>query len=198
MIAIYGCGGHARSVADVLIHNGVNEMIFIDKNAKKNEVIYKNPVLKFMPSDLLGPQFFLAIGDNAKRKEMYACLPNCNFCNVISRNAYLGSDCVIGSGNFIANYAYIGPDVHIGNHTIINTHAVVEHECEIGDFCHIAPNSIISGRSIIGNNVFLGAGVTVIDKINIASNILVGANSTVISDLTQNGVYVGSPAKKIK
>lgn len=33
---------------------------------------------------------------------------------------------------------------------------------------------------------------------NIALNIIVGAGAVVVKDLNESGIYVGSPAKKIK
>ena len=40
-VSIIGCGGHARSVADVLIANDADvKLVFYDRHAKENEVYW--------------------------------------------------------------------------------------------------------------------------------------------------------------
>ena len=68
----------------------------------------------------------------------------------------------------------------------------------IGNNCHIAPNSTICGRVQISNNVFIGAGVVIIDKVKICEQVTIGAGSLVLKDITEPGVYVGNPIRKIK
>ena len=50
----------------------------------------------------------------------------------------------------------------------------------------------------IGENIWFGARVTVLDGVNIANNVVVGACSLVSKSIPEAGVYVGTPAKKIK
>ena len=49
----------------------------------------------------------------------------------------------------------------------------------------------------IMDNVFLGYNVTILPNVRIGNNVIVGACSTVAKDLEPNGVYVGSPAKRV-
>jgi len=74
----------------------------------------------------------------------------------------------------------------------------LEHETEVGDHNHISVNATLCGRVKLGNLCFIGAGSVVIDKIKICDNVVLGANSVVIEDITEPGVYVGNPARKIK
>lgn len=53
------------------------------------------------------------------------------------------------------------------------------------------------GRVTIGNNVFIGASSIVLPNVKIGSNSIIGANSTVSSDIPDNVVAFGSPAKVI-
>lgn len=53
------------------------------------------------------------------------------------------------------------------------------------------------GRVSIGNNVFIGTGSIILCDTHIGSNVVVGAGSVVTRDLPDNGVYAGSPAKRI-
>lgn len=199
MYSILGCGGHARSILDIILFNNKREQcIFIDNNAKENEKIMGFDVYKKMPNKIEKNIFFIGIGDNLKRKKIALKYKKIKYCNIISKDAYIGYDSNMGFGNLLAHKAYIGPCVCIGNHNIINTNAVIEHECKIGDFCHIGPNSAISGRCSLGNNVFLGVGATVIDKIKIVDNVIIGAGAVVVNDILESGIYIGVPAKKLR
>ena len=47
------------------------------------------------------------------------------------------------------------------------------------------------------DNVFIGYNATILPNVRIGENVIVGAGSTVTKDLEPNGVYVGTPAKRI-
>ena len=50
---------------------------------------------------------------------------------------------------------------------------------------------------IIGNNVVIGQGSSLLGPITICDNVLIGAMSLVNKDITEPGVYVGIPVRKI-
>lgn len=47
------------------------------------------------------------------------------------------------------------------------------------------------------DNVYIGYNVTIMPNVRICENVIVGAGALVSRDLEPNGVYVGTPAKKI-
>lgn len=53
------------------------------------------------------------------------------------------------------------------------------------------------GHVHIGNNVFIGAGSIVLPNTIIGDNVVIGAGSIVTTDVEENSVYCGNPAKKI-
>lgn len=192
---IFGCGGHARSVADVcLLNNPDTKIVFVDDNAQPDEKILNFPVVKSY--DISDEEVFVAIGDNQKRTEFSKNLSN--LCSIISKNSYIGKEVEIGKGVFVAHNAHIGVGSKIGNNVIINTSASVDHDCIIGDNSFIAPNSTLCGRVIIGKNVFIGAGSTIIDNIIICDNTIIGAGSVIHKDIKAAGTYIGKEGQKIK
>lgn len=193
-VIIHGCGGHAISVADVILNNFNDNcsIIFIDKNAKKNEKIMGFSV--FAESPKKTADCFCGIGDNLLRRRAFL---KTNFKTLISRDAFLGANNSIGAGSFIAHYAYIGPNTKIGKGCIINTNSILEHEAKVGDFSHISVNAILCGKVTIGKNVFVGAGSIIRDRVRITDDVTIGCGSVVVHDITEKGVYVGNPAKKI-
>lgn len=47
----------------------------------------------------------------------------------------------------------------------------------------------------IGNNVMIGAGTLILGDIYIGDNSFIGANSTALSDVPQNSIATGNPAR---
>lgn len=188
-IYIIGCGGHARSVADVILDNDPSaQMVFVDENAKDGETIFRFPIVKTLPAE--AQNLFIAIGDNQKR-QLFS--EGKKLISIISRTATISATSRIEKGCFIGAGAHIGPFAYIGTGTIVNTNAVVEHEVQIEAFCHLSSNSTVCGKTTIGKNVFLGAGSTVIDNIDICSNVIVGAGGIVVKNISMAGTYVGTP-----
>ena len=199
---ILGCGGHARSVADIAIEiQPMVELLFFDENACPDEYIIKNryAVLKpdkFTPGD--NDPFIVAIGDNTKRDRIFHEFKNGKCLTVISNNAHISELAEIGIGVFVGNYSHIGPEASVGDNCIINNGAIVEHETVIGDSSHISVGAKVCGRSRVGSRVMIGAGATVIDKVSICENVIIGAGATVLESIMESGVYVGTPARRIK
>lgn len=192
-LVLLGCGGHARSVADVALFNTPNlRLLFVDENARDNETIWGFSVVKHLPKD--ATDIHIAFGSNEARERLYV---EHNPKSVISKKAHFGKNTTIGKGCFIAHLAYVGPDVTVGNTTILNTACVVEHEVRIGNFCHIAPNTTICGRVTIGDSVWVGVGGIIKEGVTIADNVTIGAGAVVVADITEAGTYVGVPAKRL-
>jgi serine acetyltransferase len=50
---------------------------------------------------------------------------------------------------------------------------------------------------IFGDNVVIGANSVVVGPVTICSNVVIGALSLVNRDITEPGVYIGTPVRKI-
>lgn len=81
---------------------------------------------------------------------------------------------------------------------------VLHERTIIGDNVMIGTNITIGGRSkkykvpIIGDNVYIGTGAKILGPITIGNNVTVGANAVVITDLPENSIAAGVPAKILK
>lgn len=194
---LFGCGGHARSVADILLKiEPTAQLFFVDKEGEPKEMIMGFPVIATFPDEKL--PCFIAVGDNQKRRQLWEKHDSKEWITICAPSAHIGHLSKIEKGVFVAGRAHIGPEAQIGKNTIVNTGAVVEHEVVVGAHSHIAPHAAISGRCQIGDNVFIGVGASIKDGVKIGSNITVGAGAVVVSDLLEPGIYVGCPAKRIK
>lgn len=192
---IFGCGGHARSVADVLLFNEPDaNIIFVDSNARDGETIFNFPVLKTY--DVVDEKVFIAIGNNAGRVELSNRYKN-NLVNIISKDSYIGRDSSISgsSGIFVGHRAYIGPLCKIEKFSVVNTNASIDHECSVGIGSTIAPNATLCGKVKIGNMVWVGANTAIKENLTINDNTVIGIGSTVVKDIVKSGVYIGCPAR---
>ncbi|MNG10838.1 Galactoside O-acetyltransferase [compost metagenome] len=50
----------------------------------------------------------------------------------------------------------------------------------------------------IGNNVQIGAGAIILPGVSICNNVIIGAGCIVSRSISEPGVYVGVPARKIR
>jgi acetyltransferase-like isoleucine patch superfamily enzyme len=49
----------------------------------------------------------------------------------------------------------------------------------------------------VGNNVSIGSNATIL-PVNICGNVVIGAGSVVTKDISEPGIYLGNPARKIR
>lgn len=197
-VVIIGAGGHAKIVADIVIKSGDKLLGFLD-DGKKGSVIGEYSVIgKICDAEkFYGAEFIIAIGSNEVRRKIAE-----NYClkwhTAVHPNACIGTDVKIGVGSCVMANAVVNSAAVIGNHSIINTGAIVEHDCRLDDFVHVSPNATLCGTVTVGGLSHIGASATVKNNLNICANVTVGVGAAVVKNITEHGVYVGVPAKKIK
>lgn len=196
-IVFVGYSGHAYVCVDVAFRLGKEVSGYFDISQKE-----VNPFkLIYLGSEnecQLKSDVFVSVGDNNIRKKIISNLDFSNLVSLIDPSAIVSSTVTIQKGVLVAPNATVNAFSEIGKGAIINTGSIVEHECKIGNFAHVCPGSVLAGNVEIGECTFIGANSTVIQGVKICDNVILGANSTVINDIHESGVYVGSPAKKIK
>lgn len=104
----------------------------------------------------------------------------------IEEGAIVSPNCFIGSNSTIGSFVYVMPNTFIG------------HSSQISAGSIICSGVTISGNVNIGESCYIGAGSIIKDHISISPGVLVGSGSNVVSDLTDQGVYVGNPARKLE
>lgn len=198
-LVIFGCGGHARSVADVALRIGIARIVFVDPAVDSRLSIFGQAVIAAAPPARPGQAAIVAIGDNRRRAMVYREAGHLGYSMrpIISPDAYIGHESIVGDGVFVGGGAHIGPCVQIGENSIINTHAVIEHEVEIGAHAHVAGNAIVAGRCCIGGLALIGVGAVVRDGVTVCAGAIVGAGAVVVTNVEEPAVYVGVPARPL-
>jgi sugar O-acyltransferase (sialic acid O-acetyltransferase NeuD family) len=193
--ALIGGGGFAREIKS---HIGDPKIkCFVDDEYWKENDDYIFPLSKF---DSKKYKVIVAIGDPKDRFDMIQKLPkDTKYFKFIHPSAQiLGKDTFIGEGSVICAGCILTTNITIGKHAHLNLQTTIGHDCRIGDYFTTAPGVKVSGNCNIGDLVYLGTNSSVREKITICDDVVIGLNSGVIKNITESGVYGGTPCKKIK
>ena len=122
--------------------------------------------------------------------------------------------CSIGDDSFVGPFVEIQKNVIIGKHVKIQSHSFICELVSIGDECFIGHGVVFINdlfaegkpangnknfwkNTKIGNNVSIGSNATIL-PVEICDHVVIGAGAVVTNNITESGVYVGNPAKKMK
>ena len=116
----------------------------------------------------------------------------------IHETASVHEGAVIGKGSCVANFSTVMQGAVLGKHCFVETYCLISHNTTIGNNCMLHSGTMIAGKTNIGNNCMFNFRSGVMNKIDICDNVIVGAFSNVTKPIETPGVYVGSPARKLK
>ena len=195
---IYGTGGHAKIIKEILNLQNICISCFMDFAPEKTsfldtKVIHENSLEnENKPFD----KVIIAIGKNSIRRKVTELFNKHNipFIKAVHPEAIVSKSSQIGKGTVIVACARIAPNVTIGESVIVNTGALVDHDSTLHSFSQVAPNVTICGNVTVGEMSYIGAGATVIQGITIGSNCMIGAGAVVTKDVPDNVLVVGIPA----
>lgn len=209
-IILFGSGGHARSVLEVIKTEGKFKVRgFFDSFREKGEVSFGLKVIsnqiKTLKADLNKHKIkngVIAVGDNFQRKYLHNLIlneiPNFNYITTIHSSATISNDVKIGEGTVVMAHAFVNSGTVIGKHVIINSSSSIDHDCMLNDFCSIAPGAILGGKVRVGNLSAICLGANIINGIEIGNNCVIGAGSLVVRNINNHLLAYGIPAKKIR
>ena len=195
---IIGAGGFGREVYWSLNPVERNDAVFF-----VDDDYWDNTDERILPLSLFESDKYevvVAIADSVHRERIVNSLPkNTKFFTHIHPSAQIhGDDVIIGEGGIICAGTIITTNVKIGKHCHLNLITTIGHDNVIGDYFTTAPGVQISGNCVIGDRVYFGTRSCNRQKTKICDDVTIGLNSGVINNITEPGVYVGTPAKKIK
>jgi sugar O-acyltransferase (sialic acid O-acetyltransferase NeuD family) len=194
LIYLYGAGGHAKVIIDILKSNHVAVPEIFDDNPDIRTFMG----IPVSHTGIRSP-LIISIGNNAVRKQIVEKFDNIVFCPaLLAKSVMISDSALIGEGTVVMQGAIIQSSVKIGKHAIINTRASIDHDCLIRDYAHIAPGAILCGNVEIGEGAFIGAGTIIKQGIKIGKWSVIGAGSVVVRNIPGNVTAFGNPCKIIK
>lgn len=200
-IILVGGGGHALSLLEAFPDN-CSAYGYFDISP-----VATMPI-PYLGSDIKAPQYigegysmhiafvYAGLPLMEKRRKLISLYENfgATFSSIIATTAIITRHSIIGKGTAILNGAIINRAI-IGDHSIVNSGAIVEHDCHIGSNTFIAPGVVIGGGTIIGDNCFIGLGSRLKNGIIVAPGVTIGMGATVTGNLTNPGIYNGTPLR---
>ena len=187
---IVGDGGHAR---EVMAQMGVKLDRFVDDEYVSNDTF---PLSKLDPNK---HEVMIAVADSKSRFDISQRLPKgIKFFTFIHPTSLIMDNVEIGEGSFIGCYSILTTNIKIGTHSILNRANHIGHDCRIGNFFSAMPGVIVSGNVTIQDLVYIGTNSSIKEKVKICELTTIGLNSGVVKDINKPGVFVGTPAIKIK
>ena len=189
-LLLIGCGGHARSLIDVVESSGCwNVLGLVGLSEQVGEEVLGYPVLgcdQDLPS--LRQQCtsaLLAIGQiglSPHRKRLAQVLRRLEFSLpvVISGSAHVSRHAQLGFGTSVGHGVVVNSGVNVGDFCILNSNALIEHDAVIGDHCHISTGALVNGGTKIGNSSFIGSGAVLRDGLNLPPETVISAGKRVM------------------
>lgn len=204
-VVILGAGGHAKSIADIVLKSNDEVIGFLDDNLEKGTIIIESKNIQVIgrieevtkiekDEDIF---FIIGIGKNNIRENI-ANKYNLKYYTAIHPTSVIAEDVNIGEGTAIMANTVINVSSNVGKHCIVNTGTIVEHDNTIEDYVHLSPNVTLSGTVKVGKCTHLGTGTKVKNNITITSDVTVGVGGVVVKDINEKGTYVGVPVRKEK
>lgn len=191
---LYGAGGHAKVIMDILKAEGKLVEALIDDNEGVDELMG----VKVLHNVNCGiSPLIVSIGNNRIRRSI-AEKVDAVFGMAVHPSAIVSGSARIDVGTVVMQGVIIQACVQIGKHCIINTGASIDHECVIDDFVHISPRVTLCGNVHVGEGTWIGAGTVVIPGVKIGKWTVIGAGSVVDKDIPDGVLALGNRCEIVK
>jgi len=144
--------------------------------------------------------FFHNVNSTLKDRRIIASILENNGCEIVSLihpatdMNYVEHDvgCIIPAG------CTIGSNTRISRYLTCRLCSLISHDVTVKDFVYISPGVTCCSHVTIQEGCWIGAGATILPGVTIGAESVIGAGSTVLTDIPNNVVAFGTPAKIVK
>ena len=202
VVDVYGAGGHAQVVIDVLRSLGIRVRRQLNDNPWNQHpasIDVRPGIRRTGPAEFPQPDvpIVMAVGRNGERAELVHLLDAraVAFRSAVHASAIIAPTARIGDGTVVLHGAIVQANARVGRHVLVNTAASVDHDCVVGDFAHVSPHATLCGHVTVGEGTHIGAGAVLIPRVRVGRWCRVGAGAVVVRDLPDHVTAVGNPAR---
>lgn len=217
---VFGAGGHARSVVDVLERLGTSVVAVVGEAGGREWHVDllddEDAAIERVLTE--GLAAIVAIGAPEPRMALLGRLRTAAQHARTARSAHSsqeGSDvsssvqiapavvaatatvsprATLGEGSVVLEHAHVGPSARLGVGVIVNTAAIIEHDCVVGDGVHVAPGAALLGAARVGDGAFVGSGARILPRVEVGAGVTIGAGAVVTRSVPAGNTVVGVPA----
>ena len=205
-LILVGGGGHCKSVIEAAESAGYQILGVLDLPEEVGKKVLSTKVIG-TDDDILAyvdkAEFVITVGfikNPAIRIKLYNKIKEAGgkLATVIASTAYVSKYAEIGEGTVVLHQAFVNAGAKVGKNVILNTMTDVDHDAVIGDFTHLSVGVLVAGEAKVGDRCFCGIGSTIQHTRTVTSDVILGAGTLVVKDISEPGVYIGSPAKLLR
>ena len=204
-LVVWGAGGHARVVADIVRLGGEFEIVgFLDDCDPERQGA------AFCGATILGgvdqlprlrergvDHLILGFGLITARLERAEIARRAGFrlARAVHPGATVAGDVGVGPGTLVAAGAVLSPGCLLGQNVIVNTSASVDHGSHLADHVHVSAGAHVGGDVEIGRGALVGMGANVMSRVRVGAGAVIGAGALVLEDVPARTVARGVPAR---
>ena len=194
-LLIFGAGGHAKAIMDMVTQIGKYTIagILDDDKLLTGKQVLGIMVLgtrALFPSLIekgvkLATNGVGGILDIHVRIKVFEALEEAGFSfpALVHPRATVEPSARVEDGAQVFANAYVGSEAVLEPRCMVNTNAVVSHDCVIGMYSHIAPGALLAGHVHVGARTLVGMGVTTTIGVKIGSGVRIGNGAIILADV---------------
>jgi len=201
-LAIFGCGGMGRELADIARAGqgrepGWSGIVFVDDRPSP-------PIqgIEVLAPDALRPddRLCFAIGNSDLRRRLAERFASQPLASLHAATALVSPHAEIGDGSILCDYVLVNNGARIGRHFLANCFVQISHDCVIGDYVTVSPRVSCNGNVHIADGVFIGAGAVIRNgtperPLRIGAGAVVAMGAVVVGDVPAGATVMGVPAR---
>lgn len=208
-IVIFGAGGHAREVAQIVRDINAQTPARWSLLGFIADAIVPEVPSQALPLPLLGGiewlvlhpkvHVVIAIGDPVARQAVAQRLvqqqAGLQFATLVHPNAWLADHVTLGKGSVVFARVGINVNASVGQHASINLGCTISHDCVLADFVSLGPGVHMAGGCTVGEGSDIGTAVSMRPRSRVGAHCFVGAGAAVVHNLPDGCKAVGVPAR---
>ena len=120
------------------------------------------------------------------------------FGKLIHSTSYIDPEAVISDGVIIFPGCIIDQYVEIKENVLMQLGCNIAHNTIICEHSYLSPSISLAGYVTIEECCNIGINTIIIDHITLGANVQTGGGTVVINNISEAGIYVGNPARRIR